>query len=114
MSEALGYDGKVAIITGSGGGLGREHALLLASRGALVVINDLGGAIDGTGSDKGAAERMVDEIKALGGEAVADTNSVATVEGGRRRSCRRRSTPSAGSTSSSTTPASSATRRSTT
>ena len=56
--------------------------MLLASRGALVVINDLGGAVDGTGSDKGAAERMVDEIKALGGEAVADTNSVATPEGG--------------------------------
>jgi len=81
MAE-LGYDGKVAIITGAGGGLGRQHALLLASRGALVVINDLGGAVDGTGSDKGAAERVVDEIKALGGEAVADTNSVATPEGG--------------------------------
>jgi NAD(P)-dependent dehydrogenase (short-subunit alcohol dehydrogenase family) len=78
----LGYDGKVAIITGAGGGLGRQHALLLASRGALVVVNDLGGAVDGTGSDKGAAERVVDEIKALGGEAVADTNSVATPEGG--------------------------------
>jgi NAD(P)-dependent dehydrogenase (short-subunit alcohol dehydrogenase family) len=82
MSDTLGFDGKVAIITGSGGGLGREHALLLASRGALVVINDLGGAVDGTGSDKGAAERMVDEIRQLGGEAVADTNSVATPEGG--------------------------------
>jgi len=81
MSE-LGYDGKVIIITGAGGGLGRQHALLMASRGALVVINDLGGAIDGSGSDKGAAERVVDEIKALGGEAVADTNSVATPEGG--------------------------------
>lgn len=81
MAE-LGYDGKVAIITGAGGGLGREHALLLASRGALIVVNDLGGAVDGTGSDKGAAERVVDEIKALGGEAVADTNSVATPEGG--------------------------------
>ncbi len=78
----LGFDGKVVIITGAGGGLGREHALLLASRGALLVINDLGGAIDGTGSDKGAAERVVDEIKAAGGEAVADTNSVATPEGG--------------------------------
>ena len=78
----LGYDGKVAIITGAGGGLGRAHAMLLASRGALVVINDLGGAIDGTGSDKGAAERVVDEIKAAGGEAVADTNSVSTPEGG--------------------------------
>jgi NAD(P)-dependent dehydrogenase (short-subunit alcohol dehydrogenase family) len=82
MTEALGFDGKVAIITGSGGGLGREHALMLASRGALIVVNDLGGAVDGTGSDKGAAERMVDEIKALGGEAVADANSVATPEGG--------------------------------
>ena len=82
MTDALGFDGKVAIITGAGGGLGREHALMMAHRGALVVVNDLGGAIDGTGSDKGAAERVVDEIKAAGGEAVADTNSVATVEGG--------------------------------
>ena len=82
MTDALGFDGKVAIITGAGGGLGREHALLMASRGALVVVNDLGGAVDGTGSDKGAAERVVDEIKAAGGEAVADTNSVATPEGG--------------------------------
>ncbi len=81
MSD-LGFDGKVAIITGAGGGLGRQHALLLASRGALVVVNDLGGAIDGTGSDKGAAERVVDEIKAAGGDAVADTNSVSTPEGG--------------------------------
>jgi len=78
----VGFDGKVAIITGAGGGLGRQHALLLASRGALVVINDLGGSVDGTGSDKGAAEHVVDEIKALGGEAVADTNSVSTPEGG--------------------------------
>jgi NAD(P)-dependent dehydrogenase (short-subunit alcohol dehydrogenase family) len=82
MTDALGFDGKVAIITGAGGGLGRQHALLLASRGALVVVNDLGGAVDGTGSDKGAAERVVDEIRAAGGEAVADTNSVATPEGG--------------------------------
>jgi len=82
MSE-LGFDGKVAIITGAGGGLGRQHALLLASRGALVVVNDLGGAVDGSGSDKGAAERVVDEIKALGGDAVADANSVSTPEGGK-------------------------------
>ena len=82
MTEALGFDGKVAIITGAGGGLGRQHALLMASRGALVVVNDLGGAVDGTGSDKGAADKVVDEIKALGGEAVADTNSVATADGG--------------------------------
>ena len=81
-ANELGYDGKVVIITGAGGGLGRQHALLMAARGALVVINDLGGAVDGSGSDKGAAERVVDEIKAIGGEAVADTNSVATPEGG--------------------------------
>jgi NAD(P)-dependent dehydrogenase (short-subunit alcohol dehydrogenase family) len=82
MTEQLGFDGKVAVITGAGGGLGRQHALLLASRGALIVVNDLGGAVDGSGSDKGAAERVVDEIRSLGGEAVADTNSVATPEGG--------------------------------
>ena len=82
-ADQLGYDGKVVIITGAGGGLGRQHALLMASRGALVVVNDLGGAIDGSGSDKGAAERVVDEIRAIGGEAVADTNSVATPEGGK-------------------------------
>ncbi len=78
----VGFDGRVAIITGAGGGLGRQHALLLASRGALVVVNDLGGAVDGTGSDKGAAEHVVDEIKAAGGDAVADTNSVSTPAGG--------------------------------
>ena len=78
----LGFDGKVAIITGAGGGLGRQHALLLAQRGALVVVNDLGGNIDGTGGDASAAQKVVDEIKAAGGEAVADHNSVATPEGG--------------------------------
>ncbi len=82
MTEALGFDGKVAIITGAGGGLGREHALLLASRGALVVVKDLGGSVDGTGSDEGAAAKVVKEIRDAGGEAVADTNSVATPEGG--------------------------------
>jgi NAD(P)-dependent dehydrogenase (short-subunit alcohol dehydrogenase family) len=81
MTE-LGFDGKVAIITGAGGGLGKQHALLLASRGALVVVNDLGGAVDGTGADVGAAQLVVDEIPAAGGEAVADGNSVATPEGG--------------------------------
>jgi NAD(P)-dependent dehydrogenase (short-subunit alcohol dehydrogenase family) len=78
----LGFDGKVAVITGAGGGLGRCHALLLASRGALVVVNDLGGAVDGSGSSTGPAQKVVDEIRAAGGEAVADTSSVATPEGG--------------------------------
>jgi NAD(P)-dependent dehydrogenase (short-subunit alcohol dehydrogenase family) len=79
---ALGFDGKVAIITGAGGGLGKQHALSLASRGALIVVNDLGGAVDGSGSDAGAAQLVVDEIKAAGGEAVANTDSVATPDGG--------------------------------
>jgi NAD(P)-dependent dehydrogenase (short-subunit alcohol dehydrogenase family) len=82
MSE-MGFDGRVAVITGAGGGLGRQHALLLASRGAMVVVNDLGGSLGGDGADKGPAERVVDEIEGAGGVAVADGNSVATPEGGR-------------------------------
>ena len=78
----LGFDGKVAIITGGGGGLGRSHALELARRGALIVVNDLGGTVDGTGSDASAAQKVVDEIKAAGGEAVANHDSVSTPEGG--------------------------------
>jgi NAD(P)-dependent dehydrogenase (short-subunit alcohol dehydrogenase family) len=78
----LSYDGRVAIITGAGGGLGRSHALELARRGALIVVNDLGGAVDGTGSSTTAAEAVVKEIEALGGEAVANADSVATPEGG--------------------------------
>ncbi|MGD9797193.1 MAG: SDR family NAD(P)-dependent oxidoreductase [Acidimicrobiia bacterium] len=81
MSE-LGFDGRVAIVTGAGGGLGRAHALLLASRGAMVVVNDLGGSVGGSGTDKGPAQGVVDEIEAAGGVAVADTSSVATAEGG--------------------------------
>jgi len=80
--SALGYDGKVAIITGAGGGLGRQHALMMAKRGALIVVNDLGGSIDGVGSNASAAQIVVDEIKVVGGEAVADHNTVATPEGG--------------------------------
>jgi len=76
------FDGRVAIVTGAGGGLGREHALLLASRGAKVVVNDLGGSTDGTGASAGPAERTAREIDDLGGVAVADLNTVATVEGG--------------------------------
>ena len=81
MSQ-LTYDGKVAVITGAGGGLGRQHALLLASRGALVVVNDLGGSVDGSGSNASAAQKVVDEIVAAGGEAVANHDSVSTPEGG--------------------------------
>src|SRR5438876_2178205 len=76
------FDEKVAIVTGAGGGLGREHALLLAARGAKVVVNDLGGALDGSGGSAGPAEQVVKEIEALGGSAVADGSSVATPEGG--------------------------------
>jgi len=75
-------DGRVAIITGAGRGLGREHALLFAAEGAKVVVNDLGGAPDGGGSDRTAAESVVDEIKAVGGEAVANADDVADWDGG--------------------------------
>ena len=75
MSD-LRFDGKVAIVTGAGGGLGRSHALLLASRGAKVVVNDLGGSFTGEGKSGGAADKVVDEIKAAGGEAVANYDSV--------------------------------------
>jgi NAD(P)-dependent dehydrogenase (short-subunit alcohol dehydrogenase family) len=70
------FDGKVAIVTGSGGGLGRQHALELARRGARVVVNDLGGSVDGSGGGSEAAHKVVEEIKALGGEAIANGSSV--------------------------------------
>jgi NAD(P)-dependent dehydrogenase (short-subunit alcohol dehydrogenase family) len=79
----IGFDGHVAIVTGAGGGLGRSHALLLASRGARVVVNDLGGNPDGTGGDASPADKVVQEIKDAGGEAVANHDSVATPEGGK-------------------------------
>lgn len=77
-------DGRVAIITGAGRGLGREHALLFASEGAKVVVNDLGGDIHGEGEDRAPAQQVVDEIKAAGGEAVANVDSVADFEGAQK------------------------------
>ena len=74
---SIRFDGKVAIVTGAGGGLGRAHALELAARGAKVVVNDLGGAVDGTGGNSEAAEKVVAEIKAAGGTAIANGASVA-------------------------------------
>jgi len=74
---SIRYDGRVAIVTGAGGGLGRSHALFLASRGARLVVNDLGGAVDGEGGSATAAERVVQEIRAAGGEAIASGESVA-------------------------------------
>jgi 3-hydroxyacyl-CoA dehydrogenase/3a,7a,12a-trihydroxy-5b-cholest-24-enoyl-CoA hydratase len=76
MANELRFDGKVAIITGAGAGLGRSHALLLASRGAKVVVNDLGGSAFGQGKSSSAADKVVEEIKAAGGEAVANYDSV--------------------------------------
>jgi len=82
MSQ-LRFDNRVAVITGAGRGLGRSYALELASRGCKVVINDVGGSLQGHGADAGPAQEVVNEIKAAGGEAVACTASVATVEGGK-------------------------------
>src|SRR5215467_10755494 len=77
-------DGKTAIITGAGGGIGRAHALLFAREGAKVVVNDLGGARDGAGSDESAANKVVQEIKAAGGQAHANHDTVSTAEGAGR------------------------------
>ncbi len=79
----MSVDGKVAIITGAGGGLGKEHALLLAKHGAKIVVNDLGGNVDGSGQGD-AADAVVDEIKAAGGDAVANKDSVSDRDGAKR------------------------------
>jgi NAD(P)-dependent dehydrogenase (short-subunit alcohol dehydrogenase family) len=78
------FDGRVAVITGSGRGLGREYALLLASKGAQVIVNDVGGSLKGEGINAGPAEEVAQEIKAAGGDAFANTDSVATPDGGRQ------------------------------
>ncbi len=83
MSAALRFDDRVAVITGGGRGLGREYALLLASRGAKVIVNDPGSSLTGDGSDGTPAQQVADEIVAAGGQAVANTDSVVTVDGGK-------------------------------
>ncbi|WP_213958308.1 MULTISPECIES: SDR family oxidoreductase [unclassified Variovorax] len=77
---SIEFKGRVAIVTGAGGGLGRQHALALAARGAKVVVNDLGGARDGSGGSVSAAQAVVDEIRAAGGEAIANGASVTDFE----------------------------------
>jgi NAD(P)-dependent dehydrogenase (short-subunit alcohol dehydrogenase family) len=79
----MSFDGKVAIITGAGGGLGKEHALLLADLGVKIVVNDLGGSVDGSGKSD-AADLVVEEVRAAGGEAVANKDSVSDREGAKR------------------------------
>ena len=81
-TSRLRFDGRVAVVTGAGRGLGREYARLLASRGAQVIVNDSGGGLTGDGADAGPAEQVVDEIRSEGGEAVACSESVATRDGG--------------------------------
>jgi NAD(P)-dependent dehydrogenase (short-subunit alcohol dehydrogenase family) len=77
-------EGRVAVVTGAGRGIGREYALLLAHHGAKVVVNDVGGAMDGEGKDQGPAQDVVDEIKAMGGEAIANTDDISDWDGAER------------------------------
>ena len=77
-------EGRVAIVTGAGRGIGREHALLLAHHGAAVVVNDLGGSMDGEGADKGPAQEVVEEIEAMGGRAVANADDISDFKGAER------------------------------
>lgn len=82
MADTIRFDDKVVVVTGAGNGLGRTYALQLAQRGAKVVVNDLGGSADGRGDDQSAASRVVEEIRAAGGEATANFDTVATQAGG--------------------------------
>ena len=109
--DKIDFSGRVAIVTGAGGGLGRLHALGLAARGAKVVVNDLGGTLDGSGGTPKAAQAVVDEIRAAGGEALANAASVTDFDAVLAM-CSRPSTPGAAWTFWSTTPASCATSRS--
>ena len=84
MSESPLLAGKVIVVTGAGGGIGRDMALAMAKAGARVVVNDIGASVSGEGNDAGPAQKVVDEIKALGGEAVANTDSVSDSRSGAR------------------------------